>query len=266
MTSLYAPPPFVCSCSYPGCSGHGKCSPVNGSCVCETGWSGPACNTSLEDALDSLLEMRKATPTIVAPVPILATPTSSLKASRQALSPSTVHYQTSGNQLSNDSTIASSQTLGVQSLGNPPSLSGNKTHPPIVAEVSEGGSPQPPSHDPPLRDYPNILNDAPSGNSPTNPSDQSANSMDMPTQPPTECAAPPRTMVGVAIAVGLATVCIHVVLCFWTHRTLYRNLSDWYDKKVRSKLSRTPTKRRKRRKRKQYFVPLTQDSSSDCSI
>ena len=203
--------------------------------------------------------MRKATPTLAAPVRIQATPTSSQNASQPAVSPSAVHYHTTDNQHLNHSvsSITSSQTLGLQSLGNSPA----KTHSP---HVIEGDPPQQASaYDPPLRDS---FNDAPAGNSPSAQSDQSSASANAPTQTSTACGTPSRVQVGVVIAVSLVTVFIHVVMCLWTHRTFYHYLSNWYDKKVRSKLSRTPPKKRRRRKRKQYFVPLTQESSTDCSI
>lgn len=44
----------MCRCPIHNCSGNGKCSSVDGSCVCSANWTGVACNDSLQWEIDSL--------------------------------------------------------------------------------------------------------------------------------------------------------------------------------------------------------------------
>lgn len=242
--------PTPLSCSYPDCSGHGKCSPINGSCICEAGWSGPDCNTTLVDTLDSILEHQKPRPTHSS-----AVLESTLNVT--SIQPSSPHFQTTTLKL------VGTPFADKDWLGNPLEETNLSSEPPTLGDSTERTHPQP--HDTPLRDSARLPNE---GNPPPVSHDQSHDQIAINQEAPTytDCTATPQKTVGVIIGITLSSVLIHILLCLWTHRTVYTQLCSWYDSKIRSKISRAPSKKRRKRRRRQYFAPIEQDSSSDCSI
>ena len=166
------------SCSYPHCSGHGKCSSINGSCLCEDIWSGPYCNISLEEELNNLINK---------PSSISITMTTVLKTG--TLPTTTVSHDT-----------------------------------PTPLHVG--------SYDTTIGSH----------------------------EPSDVCAVSPTLTFGLSIGIAIVTVCIHVVLFVWTHKSW---LKSFYE---RVKMKTTPKNKRRRKRRKRYFVPLVQETSSDCNI
>ena len=280
---------LIYSCTHPDCSGHGVCSPVNGTCLCEPDWTGPDCNNSLslELQLDNVLlkisslnitNTTRLTNTTVAGGLAnttvsggLANTTVSGGLANTTVSGGLANTTVSGGLANTTVSGGLANTTVSGGLANTTVSGGLNTSNELSRTLNYTDETIDETDPPNIVDMLSESRDSPSTpgesrDSPSTPGRNPGTENDCPAQTTCPASVLSSAAMTVVIVVSLLTVLLHAVFCLWTHRTVYRHLVDKLIQAVQQRGTSGRKRRRRKRKRKPFFVPLTQDSSSDCSL